>query len=82
MKKYRLVRNWKSFPRWYSFWANTVLASFLTTWALLPEKLQDAIPLGVMVVIALTFLVLGTLGRLVDQGTDQGKDNDHHQDAT
>ena len=66
--KIRPVANWKRCPRWLSVAIPTVNLTFLSTWAALPSKFQDALPMPWMLAIAIVLIVLGVAGRLIDQG--------------
>jgi len=67
IKKPTLVPDWRAGWKWFSVQANAVNASFLATWALLPEKFQNAVPISAVLGIAIAILVIGTLGRFIDQ---------------
>ena len=62
-----LVDDWRRSWRWLSVQVPAVNTAFLATWALLPEKFQDALPLPVVLGIAIALIVIGVAGRLVDQ---------------
>lgn len=63
----KLVDDWKGCLRWFSVQIPAVNAAFLLTWTQLPAKFQDALPIPWVVGIAVGLLVLGVIGRLVDQ---------------
>jgi hypothetical protein len=65
--KVTFVEDWRKALRWFSVQASAVNAMFLVTWASLPPKFQDALPVPWVIGIAVALLVLGTFGRLVDQ---------------
>lgn len=67
IKKPKLVRNASSAWRWFSMQASSVNAAFLVVWAALPPKFQDSLPVPWVIGIAVTLLVLGMIGRMVDQ---------------
>lgn len=73
MKKPMLVDDWKQSWKWLSLQSNAINVAFLGTWAMLPEKFQEALPMPYVIGIAIVILVLGTIGRLVKQ--DAGTDN-------
>lgn len=73
MKKPKLVQDWKTSWKWFSVQSNAINVAFLATWSMLPEKFQEALPMPYVIGIAITILVLGTIGRLVKQ--DAGTDN-------
>lgn len=62
-----MIPNWRSAWRMLSVQANALNVSGLTTWALLPDGLQQRIPTWVVVAFAVGMLVLGIVGRLVAQ---------------
>jgi hypothetical protein len=63
----KLVDNAKSWYKMLSLQANALNVSFLATWALLPPKFQEVLPVEVVIGIAVSLLVLGTIGRLIKQ---------------
>lgn len=67
MKKPELNPDWRKSWRWFSMQAMALSTALLASWAVLPEKLQDAIPHPWPAVIAAGLLVLGMVGRLVKQ---------------
>lgn len=67
IKKPTLVSDWRKAWKWLSVQANILNASFLATWAMLPEKFQNALPISTVIGIAVALLVLGTVGRVIDQ---------------
>lgn len=69
----KLVSNWRAAPKWFSNWAHAVNVAFLATWATIPDKIQDAIPLWLLLAIAILLIALGVFARLVDQGTGSGE---------
>lgn len=71
MKKPRLVKDWRRSWRWLSMQSMALSTALLASWAVLPDKLQDAIPHPWPAILAAGLLVLGMVGRLVDQGPKQ-----------
>ena len=67
MKRIRLVADWRRAWRWYSVNMPSLAAALLATWAIIPEKMQDSFSPTELKVFAVSLLVLGVLGRLVDQ---------------
>jgi len=63
----KLIDEWKHCWKWLSIQFPAVNVAFLSTWAMLPPKFQDAIPLSWVIGIAVAMIVLGMIGRLVDQ---------------
>lgn len=63
----KLVDNAKSWYKMFSMQANALNVSFLATWSLLPPKFQEILPVPVVIGVAVSLLILGTVGRLVKQ---------------
>ena len=63
----RLIPNWRQAWLMFSVQVPALNAAFLATWAALPDKFQDALPLPWVLGIAIALLVLGVVGRLIDQ---------------
>lgn len=63
----KLVDDWRDALKWFSVNVHAVNAAFLVTWANLPPKFQDALPMPWVIGIAVALLVLGVAGRLIDQ---------------
>ena len=63
----KLVDNAKNWYKMFSMQANLINASFLSAWAIVPEKFQSVLPTPVLIGIAISLVVLGTIGRLVQQ---------------
>ena len=63
----KLISNWRKAWRMFSVQVPAVNIAFLSTWAALPDKFQDAIPLPWAIGIAVVLMVLGVAGRLIDQ---------------
>lgn len=65
--KIKPVAGWLSAWRWFSVQVPAVNLAFLGAWGALPARFQDAIPLPWVIGIAAALIVLGVVGRLVDQ---------------
>ena len=63
----KLVHNWKQSLGWFSVQVPAINTAFLGTWALLPVKFQDALPMPWVIGIAIVLILLGVAGRLIDQ---------------
>lgn len=63
----KLVYDWRQAWKWLSMQIPAVNVAFLGTWAVLPSKFQDALPTWAVVAIAISLLVLGMVGRLIQQ---------------
>jgi hypothetical protein len=62
-----LIDNAKQWYKMFSLQANALNMSFLGTWAILPPRFQDVLPIPVVIGIAVALLLLGTMGRLIQQ---------------
>jgi hypothetical protein len=62
-----LIENWKHAWKWLSVQIPAVNIAFLGTWSALPTKFQDAIPLPYVIGTAVSLIVIGVVGRLIDQ---------------
>lgn len=63
----KLIPEWRRAWRMLSVQANTINVALLAGWSGLPARMQDAIPVGAVVALAIALLVLGTIGRIVAQ---------------
>jgi hypothetical protein len=63
----KLVSDWKKALGWFSVQIPAANAALLLTWSQLPAKFQEVLPMPWVLGIAIALLVLGVLGRLVDQ---------------
>ena len=63
----KLVEDWRQALKWFSVQFPLVNTAFLSTWALLPSKFQDALPVPVVIAIAITLIMIGVAGRLIEQ---------------
>ena len=64
----KLIDNWRSCLKWFSVQFPAINLAFLGTWSALPSKFQDALPMSWVIGIAAVLIVLGVIGRLIDQG--------------
>ncbi len=64
----KLVDDWRSFLKWYSTWANAVLASVGGVWIMIPEDMRAAVQPEILGGVAIFLALSGTIGRLIDQG--------------
>lgn len=67
--KLKLVENWKEGWKWISTNSMVLVITILSSWGAMPEAFQQAVPLPVLMWVAVAVLVLGVIGRFVDQGT-------------
>lgn len=66
----KLVDNWKKCYRWLSM-QGFLLAGFLqTTWMGLPAEWKETVPDNLIYVMTIFALILGAVGRLVDQKSE------------
>lgn len=63
----RLVTNWKRAWRWISVQAMVLAGALQGAWMFVPDDLRASIPPGVVQGFTIVLLVLGVIGRLVDQ---------------
>lgn len=64
----RLVRNWRQSWRWFSVNCMTLAAAIQGGWVALPEDMKAGIPAPWVSMASVAVLVLGIIGRLIDQG--------------
>ena len=65
--KIRLVEDWRQAWRWFSVQAIAIVTAFLAVWAVFPEDLKAVLPAGWTKAVAIAVLLIGLLGRLVQQ---------------
>ena len=63
----KLIDDWKQCWRWFSVQAMVLATAIQGAWMFIPPQLQASIPPGWVKTITISLLVLGILGRLVDQ---------------
>lgn len=63
----RLIDNWRECYRWASMRAMTAAGAVQATWLALPDDLRATVPHNLVTGITIALLVLGLVGRLVDQ---------------
>jgi len=68
----KLVDDAKQAWKWFSVQAMALTALFLTAWGSMPDDLKAAIPQWVVALVAVAVLILGIVGRLVQQGNPNG----------
>lgn len=68
MDKLKLVPNWRKALGWLSVQVPLLNVTFISVWAQLPPKFQDALPAQYVLVIAVALIFVGVLGRMIDQG--------------
>lgn len=67
LQKWKFVDDWRQALKWFSVQFPLVNTAFLSTWAMLPSKFQDALPIPVVIAIAVALILIGVVGRLVQQ---------------
>lgn len=67
MQKPTLVPGWKKAYRWLSMNMMAMAASLQVTWMTLPEDMRMAVPSEVIGTATTVLLVMGMIGRLVNQ---------------
>lgn len=63
----KLVDNWKKCYKWFSVQAMSISAAALGTWEVLPDAFKKTFDKQTVTYLACALLVLGIIGRLVDQ---------------
>lgn len=64
----RLISDWRQTWRYYSTQAMAAAAAVQVTWSQLPDDLKAAIPAQWVSYGTTALMILGVLGRLIDQG--------------
>ena len=64
----KLVPNARRAWRWFSIQAMAGSAALQGAWLALPPEMKAAVPDRVVMAATIALLVLGVIGRLVDQG--------------
>ena len=72
-KKLRLVDDWKDCWKWFSTNCMLVSVAIQATWLNVPEGLKSSLPDSLITIVTIVFLVLGFIGRLVQQDTKSDK---------
>jgi hypothetical protein len=65
--KINLVEDWKQAHKWLSVKIPVIGSALLGSYVVLPAELKAAIPHWAVVAAAITFLLGGAVGRVVDQ---------------
>ena len=63
----KIIPNWRDALRMYSIQAQALNFAIIGAWQALPDDLQDALPGSVVLGVAMGLLVLGIVGRLIQQ---------------
>ena len=66
-RQMKLISEWKKIYKYISVQIPALNVAFLGTWALLPQKFQDALPVPWVIAIAILLLVAGVFGRIIAQ---------------
>ena len=64
----KLVPDWRRAWRWFSMQAMAVSAALQAAWLGLPPDLKSRLPVEWLPALAIAVLVLGAVGRVIDQG--------------
>ncbi len=67
----KLVRNWKHAWKWISMWCMGAAGALEAAWLAVPQHLLKDIPDEYKMAVTIALLVLGFVGRMVDQGSDE-----------
>lgn len=70
-RKVKLIPDWRRAWRFFSVQAMVLAAAIQGAWATLPPEMISTIPDGVVRSATFVLMVLGTVGRLVDQKKDE-----------
>lgn len=65
----KLVDDAKECWRWVSMWCMALAGALQGAWLFIPDDLKGSMPPNVAQAVTVALLVLGVLGRLVDQGS-------------
>lgn len=63
-----LVKDWKNAYKWFSTQAMAGAIALQATWMNLPPDLKSSVPDQLVTYGTLLLIILGLIGRLVDQG--------------
>ncbi|QQG66373.1 DUF7940 domain-containing protein [Desulfobulbus oligotrophicus] len=64
----KLIPEWKDGLKMYSVQVQAVIGSLCAIYLAIPEKLQDKIEMWWLLVLFMVLVVVGIVGRLIDQG--------------
>jgi hypothetical protein len=65
--KPKLVPDWRQAWRWFSVQSMALAGAVQATWVMIPEDMREAVPGAWVAGITAGILVLGVIGRLIDQ---------------
>ena len=68
--KPKIVKNWRDGLKWFSVQANIVAGVIVAAWVMLPDDMKASVPSEWVMGATVAAIVLGTIGRFVDQGGD------------
>lgn len=74
-KRLKPVRNWRRCWKWFSMQAMLLAGAIQGAWVFIPGEMRATIPEIYLQIATGVLLVLGVLGRLVDQGGNDEKTN-------
>lgn len=63
----KLIPNWRRAWRMFSVQAQAAAIAAIAGWQALPDDLRALVPQGLAISLAVALLVLGIIGRLIDQ---------------
>jgi hypothetical protein len=66
----QLVKNWKKGYKWVSLHCMVLATAIQGSWIYIPQDLRDKIPENLVMVITVSLLALGIIGRFVNQTKD------------
>ena len=71
MKKLQLVENWRQARKWASVKCMALAGVLQTAWLAVPDEIKATIPPGLVGKVTIGLLVLGLMGRLLQQTETQ-----------
>ena len=63
----KLIPNWRKAWRMFSFQADAIPVAVAAVWGLMPNEWRNSVPQEWLLYGAITFFILGMVGRLVEQ---------------
>lgn len=67
----KLIGNWRQAPRMISVQAMTAAGAIQGAWTVIPDDMRSTIPPGIVHWLTLVLLVVGIVGRLIQQDKAQ-----------
>lgn len=67
----KIVKNWQNAWRWFSVQCLTLSLAINGAWAAIPTEWRETVSADYLTYGTIALMVLGTIGRLVDQGGEE-----------